>query len=156
MPLQFRRGTDSDRLTITPVVGEPVFTTDTKKIFVGDGTTVGGIEVTGTDSAAVTGLIDSAYIQARQADIFRDSAFITNIVDSAYVQALQVDLQRDSAFINNLISAADTHDSAAIQGQITSTVNATYINALTIDADTVGGLTTGYLLDYTNHTNTPT
>jgi hypothetical protein len=155
MPLQFRRGTDSDRLTITPVVGEPVFTTDTKKIFVGDGSTVGGIEVTGTDSAAVTGLIDSAYIQARQADIFRDSAFITNIVDSAYVQALQVDLQRDSAFINNLISAADTHDSAAVQGQITSTVNATYINALTIDADTVGGLTTGYLLDYTNHTNTP-
>ena len=156
MPLQFRRGTDSDRLTITPVVGEPVFTTDTKKIFVGDGATVGGIEVTGTDSAAVTGLIDSAYIQARQADIFRDSAFITNIVDSAYVQALQVDLQRDSAFINNLINEADTHDSAAVQGQITSTVNATYINALTIDADTVGGLTTGYLLDYTNHTNTPT
>lgn len=155
MPLQFRRGTDSDRLTITPVVGEPVFTTDTKKIFVGDGSTVGGIEVTGTDSAAVTGLIDSAYIQARQADIFRDSAFITNIVDSAYIQALQVDLQRDSAFINNLISAADTHDSAAIQGQITSTVNATYINALTIDADTVGGLTTGYLLDYNNHSNTP-
>lgn len=133
MPLQFRRGTDSDRLTITPVVGEPVFTTDTKKIFVGDGATVGGIEVTGTDSAAVTGLIDSAYIQARQADIFRDSAFITN-----------------------LISAADTHDSAAVQGQITSTVNATYINTLTIDADTVGGLTTGYLLDYTNFTNTPT
>lgn len=156
MPLQFRRGTDSDRLTITPVVGEPVFTTDTKKIFVGDGTTVGGIEVTGTDSAAVTGLIDSAYIQARQADIFRDSAFITNIIDSAYVQALQVDLQRDSAFINNLINEADTHDSAAVQGQITSTVNATYINALAIDADTVGGLTTGYLLDYTNHTNTPT
>jgi hypothetical protein len=155
MPLQFRRGTDSDRLTITPVVGEPVFTSDTNKLYVGDGSTVGGIEVTGTDSAAVTGLIDSAYIQARQADIFRDSAFITNIVDSAYVQALQVDLQRDSAFINNLISAADTHDSAAVQGQITSTVNATYINALTIDADTVGGLTTGYLLDYTNHTNTP-
>ena len=155
MPLQFRRGTDSDRLTITPVVGEPVFTSDTNKLFVGDGSTLGGIEVTGTDSAAVTGLIDSAYIQARQADIFRDSAFITNIVDSAYVQALQVDLQRDSAFINNLISAADTHDSAAVQGQITSTVNATYINALTIDADTVGGLTTGYLLDYTNHTNTP-
>ncbi len=156
MPLQFRRGTDSDRLTITPVVGEPVFTSDTNKLYVGDGSTVGGIEVTGTDSASIINLIDSAYIQARQVDLQRDSAFITNIVDSSYVQALQVDLQRDSAFINNLISAADTHDSAAVQGQITSTVNATYINALTIDADTVGGLTTGYLLDYTNFTNTPT
>jgi hypothetical protein len=156
MPLQFRRGTDSDRLTITPVVGEPVFTSDTNKLYVGDGSTVGGIEVTGTDSASIINLIDSAYIQARQVDLQRDSAFITNIVDSAYVQALQADLQRDSAFINNLISAADTHDSAAVQGQITSTVNATYINALTIDADTVGGLTTGYLLNYTNFTNTPT
>jgi len=156
MPLQFRRGTDSDRLTITPVVGEPVFTSDTNKLYVGDGSTVGGIEVTGTDSASIINLIDSAYIQARQVDLQRDSAFITNIVDSAYVQALQADLQRDSAFINNLISAADTHDSAAVQGQITSTVNATYINTLTIDADTVGGLTTGYLLDYTNFTNTPT
>ncbi len=156
MPLQFRRGTDSDRLTITPVVGEPVFTSDTNKLYVGDGSTVGGIEVTGTDSASIINLIDSAYIQARQVDLQRDSAFITNIIDSSYVQALQVDLQRDSAFINNLISAADTHDSAAVQGQITSTVNATYINALTIDADTVGGLTTGYLLDYTNFTNTPT
>ena len=118
MPLQLRRGTNAERLNITPVAGEPVFTTDTEKLFIGDGTTAGGIEVTGTDSATVIGLIDSAYIQARQADIFRDSAFISNV--------------------------------------ITTDVDATFINGLTIDADTVGGLTTGYLLNYTNHTNTPT
>lgn len=118
MPLQLRRGTNAERLNITPVAGEPVFTTDTEKLFIGDGTTAGGIEVTGTDSATVIGLIDSAYIQARQVDIFRDSAFISNV--------------------------------------ITTDVDATFINGLTIDADTVGGLTTGYLLNYTNHTNTPT
>ena len=43
MPLQLRRGTDSNRLSITPVVGEPIFTTDTKKLFIGDGSTAGGI-----------------------------------------------------------------------------------------------------------------
>jgi hypothetical protein len=189
MPLQFRRGTDSDRLTITPVVGEPVFTSDTNKLYVGDGSTVGGIEVTGTDSASIVGLIDSAYIQARQADIFRDSAFISNVistdVDAAFINALTIDADTvgglttgyllnyanftntptiptlgtdfvDSAQVNLLIAAADTHDSTAVQGQITSTVNAAYINALTIDADTLGGNNSAYHLDYNNFTNTPT
>ena len=62
MPLQLRRGTDSNRLSITPVVGEPIFTTDTKKLFIGDGSTVGGITVSGIDSAQITSIIDSNYI----------------------------------------------------------------------------------------------
>ena len=45
MALQFRRGLDSDRGTITPTMGEPIFTTDTKQLYVGDGTTAGGIDV---------------------------------------------------------------------------------------------------------------
>ena len=43
MAFQIRRGTDAERLTITPADGEPVYTTDTKKFFIGDGATVGGI-----------------------------------------------------------------------------------------------------------------
>ena len=45
MALQIRRGTEAERQTITPAAGEPIFTTDTKKIYVGDGSTEGGIEV---------------------------------------------------------------------------------------------------------------
>ena len=45
MSLQIRRGTDAERLTIIPAAGEPVFTTDTKEMFIGDGTTVGGVKV---------------------------------------------------------------------------------------------------------------
>jgi hypothetical protein len=45
MPLQIRRGNNIDRLALTPLQGEPIFATDTKKLYVGDGTTVGGIEV---------------------------------------------------------------------------------------------------------------
>ena len=56
MPLQLRRGTDSNRLSITPVVGEPIFTTDTKKLFIGDGSTAGGIIVSGIDSAQITSI----------------------------------------------------------------------------------------------------
>ena len=47
MPLRLRRGTDSTRTSITPVQGEPIYTTDTKKLYIGDGSTAGGIEIGG-------------------------------------------------------------------------------------------------------------
>lgn len=50
MPLRLRRGTNADRTTITPVQGEPIYTTDTKKLYVGDGTTAGGVVIGGTMS----------------------------------------------------------------------------------------------------------
>ena len=52
MPLKLRRGTDSGRSAITPAEGEPIFTTDTKKLYVGDGSTAGGIAV---DTAVTDG-----------------------------------------------------------------------------------------------------
>lgn len=43
--LLFRRGTDSERQSVTFNLGEPGFTTDSKRLFVGDGETAGGIVV---------------------------------------------------------------------------------------------------------------
>jgi hypothetical protein len=42
--LRLRRGTDGDRATLIgmPVAGEPIYCTDTKTLFIGDGTTRGG------------------------------------------------------------------------------------------------------------------
>lgn len=40
-----RRGTDAERQAITPEIGEPIWTTDTNKLWVGDGITAGGIAV---------------------------------------------------------------------------------------------------------------
>jgi hypothetical protein len=51
MALRLRRGTDAQRLTLdgvsipVPAEGEIIYTTDTKKLYVGDGTTVGGVAV---------------------------------------------------------------------------------------------------------------
>lgn len=42
MALKIRRGTDSGRLLFVPAQGELIYTTDTKLVYVGDGTTVGG------------------------------------------------------------------------------------------------------------------
>lgn len=47
MALQFRRGTAANRTAnnFTPVIGEPIYETDTGKLFIGDGSTVGGVNV---------------------------------------------------------------------------------------------------------------
>jgi hypothetical protein len=73
--IQIRRGLEAQRALLTPDVGEPLFTTDNKQLFIGDGATAGGLLVGGgsavgyvqkyrgtqaiaaaADSVAVTGL----------------------------------------------------------------------------------------------------
>lgn len=47
MPLQIRRGSTAQRLTITPLAGELIYDTTTGQLYVGDGTTAGGATTTG-------------------------------------------------------------------------------------------------------------
>jgi hypothetical protein len=47
MSLKIRRGTNAERLTITPVEGELIYTTDTKNLYIGDGIIAGGKFITG-------------------------------------------------------------------------------------------------------------
>tara|TARA_E500000178_G_scaffold349175_1_gene405645 strand:- start:1537 stop:2841 length:1305 start_codon:yes stop_codon:yes gene_type:complete len=49
MALRLRRGTNAERLTVTPDSGEIIYVTDTKKLYVGDGATVGGNLVSGVN-----------------------------------------------------------------------------------------------------------
>ncbi len=45
--IQIRRGLEAQRLLITPDAGEPLFTTDNKQFFIGDGATAGGVLISG-------------------------------------------------------------------------------------------------------------
>jgi hypothetical protein len=47
MSLKIRRGIEADRLSITPDEGEFIYCTDTKLVYIGDGTTAGGNAVGG-------------------------------------------------------------------------------------------------------------
>jgi hypothetical protein len=47
MSLRIRRGLEADRTSITPEEGEFLYTTDDKKLYMGDGTTAGGNLITG-------------------------------------------------------------------------------------------------------------
>lgn len=56
MSLKLRRGTDAQRIGITPAEGELIYTTDTKKLYVGDGSIPGGIAVD-TSGSGITDLV---------------------------------------------------------------------------------------------------
>ena len=60
MALQIRRGTDAQR-TFVPVVGEPLFCTDTSTLFIGDGTTTGGVSPKCAPTGAATGDLQAYY-----------------------------------------------------------------------------------------------
>lgn len=71
MALRLRRGTDAERLLITPVEGELIYTTDTKKLYAGDGTTAGGNLVTGSGAGAslLDDLSDTAVADPQDNDV---------------------------------------------------------------------------------------
>lgn len=54
MALKIRRGTEAERQTITPAEGELVYTTDEKRVYVGDGSTVGGVSIEIVERAGFT------------------------------------------------------------------------------------------------------
>ena len=53
--VKVRRGLESGRTGQTPAEGEFLYTTDEKKLYIGDGTTAGGNLVTGGTGSAVSG-----------------------------------------------------------------------------------------------------
>lgn len=59
MSLKIRRGLAADRTSITPSVGEFLYTTDTKQVYIGDGTTAGGnpISISGVAWGSITGTL---------------------------------------------------------------------------------------------------
>jgi hypothetical protein len=53
MALQIRRGTDTERQGVVFALGELVYTTNTQKLYVGDGITTGGVDIMANMAGAV-------------------------------------------------------------------------------------------------------
>lgn len=88
------------------------------------------------DSSALTSLVDSAYVQARQTDVGIDSAAIINLVDSSYVSGKVPpgSLGIDSAATINLI------DSSYVSGKITAGLDSAGVTGI-VDSDYVSSKT---------------
>ena len=62
MALQFRRGTQAELNTITPAPGEPIWTTDTNVLSIGDGVNPGGVAVNYSLNTATTSTLGGVKI----------------------------------------------------------------------------------------------
>lgn len=133
MALQIRRGTDAERLTITPAEGELIYTTDTKLIYVGDGSTVGGTKadsgitdllsdsspqlggnldlntqtITGTGQINITGNITGTVISGNSGN------FTSSVIGSLQASSVQGDLT-GSVFANDSTMLVDGTDGKLI------------------------------------------
>ena len=52
MSLQFRRGEELQRTGIIPAAGEPIWVTGTKKLYIGDGVSLGGVNILATSAGS--------------------------------------------------------------------------------------------------------
>ena len=99
MALRIRRGTNAERLTVTPLAGELIYTTDTKALYVGDGAVVGGKllasgstiisdivlnsnDITGTGNIDITGNIDVTGNIHAQGNITADGNLVLGDADT--------------------------------------------------------------------------
>lgn len=84
MAFQIRRGTNTDRMAVAGVLasGEPYYCTDTKIMWIGDGTTTGGIEV-GNAAASYANLYNVKAWGAVGSGVVDDLSAIQDAVDAA-------------------------------------------------------------------------
>ena len=112
MALRLRRGTDAERLLITPVEGELIYTTDTKLLYVGDGSTAGGTLVTGAGgggSATLDGLTDTDLTGTLDGDALTFNSSTNKWEPTAIpgIGSIRLNDLVDVAFPDELVQAGD-------------------------------------------------
>jgi hypothetical protein len=143
MALQIRRGTDAERLEITPLQGELIFTTDNKEVYVGDGTTVGGIGITGSGGG---GSVTDEQIQDVVGPMFTGGTHSSNISFQYNDTTGKINATVTNAF-TNLDALTDVVLTSAANGQVLKYNGSQWVNA----AESGGGGATA-LTDLTDVT----
>jgi hypothetical protein len=148
MPLQVRRGTDAERLAMTQPLasGELLYVTNQLKLYVGDGATLGGIQITGyTDGDAK----DSA------AEIFTDGSHTginfayntaTNVMTatvnlSDYAGTIRADAFKGSVFADDGSTIGGQPLVDAISGTFNGNLSGTILTAAQPNITSLGTLT---------------
>jgi len=140
MALQVRRGTNAERLGITPLVGELIYVTDTKQLYVGDGTTAGG---TTTIANTIDSLLSDTSPQlGGELDLNGNNITgtgninITGTITASGTVNLGDGVGSDILVIGGAIQGhlVPDADSAHNLGSSTKFWNAAWINQLTVDS----------------------
>jgi hypothetical protein len=146
MPLQVRRGTDAERLAMTQplATGELLYVTNEQKLYVGDGATLGGIQITGytdgdaKDSAAEI-LTDGVHTGIGFAYNTATDVITATVDLSNYAGTIKADAFKGSVFADD----GSTVGGPPLVDAISGTFNGNLVGNVTGD---VAGNVTGNVL----------
>ena len=145
MSLRLRRGTDAERQTVTFLEGELVYTTDTKKVFVGDGATLGGVAIdSALGSIGTLTDVDIAGVALGQTLQWDGTAFVPGSADKESLygtdSTILVDAINSSINLNGTVKGDIIPDSniAYDIGSAAARFRDLYLSGTTID---LGGTT---------------
>ena len=77
--IQFRRGTDAERSGVILDQGEPAWATDTRKFFIGDGVTLGGIIISSGNSSSSSSSSSSTNYFAKEGNIYNSDGIPSQV-----------------------------------------------------------------------------
>lgn len=144
MALRLRRGTDAQRQTLDgvslplPAEGELIYTTDTKKLFVGDGSTAGGIAVdVANSSLSIDDLND---VDITSTPPTGGQSLVWNVSNGEFEPGDPTVLSDKSL---NSLQDVDLVSNAPAVGQVLKWDGASFVPA----NDSSGGLVTGATYD---------
>jgi sulfur carrier protein ThiS len=139
MSLKIRRGLAASRTSITPAEGEFIYTTDTKNVYIGDGTTAGGNILSGGGSNT------AGYLQVSNATtLFNNRLTVAN--SKAYLQVANskqyLQVSNATTLFNNRLTVANSKTYLQVANSKTYLQVA---NAATLYATKVNPTTSGLL-----------
>jgi len=152
MPLQIRRGTTAQRLAITPLTGELIYDTTTGQLFVGNGTTLGGVTTTGItleDAADTAASLFSTGSHSGITFAYNDAA---GRIDATVTVAATGPFDGDltgSVFADNSTMLVD-----AVSGQIKGDINARLGGNLDVNGNSIVSSSNGNIVIQPNGTGT--
>ena len=113
--VQLRRGTSTQNASFTGIVGELVYTTDTKDLYVHDGSTAGGTLVGGGAASIANDSITYAKIQ----NVAANNVFLGN--DNGLDSDVQELTAAEARAILNVADGANNYSHPNHTGDVTST-----------------------------------
>jgi hypothetical protein len=150
-PLQLRRSSAATVSNYVPAMGEPVWTTDTKELFVGDGSTVGGIAVGGGGSGGVSTVTDQLLFTT--SSVTFANLTVTNITMSGQINGIYAGSRPGSGNYNVALGNGAL-DSAGVTGQDNTAIGENALSGVTSGDNNVAVGSNALPLVSTNGYNT--
>lgn len=144
MIIRVRRGLEVNRLSYTPQLGEPTFTTDEKKLYIGDGSTPGGILVDMNGA----GLAPVQSVAGRDGDVvlFKSDVGLSDVDNTADVNKPVSTATQTALDAKATVVALNSHEA--------DTLNPHNVTKAQIGLPDVDNVSAANLRDRSTHTGT--